>query len=114
MKTRVALCILMMFLLLWGAVMVCAQEKSVITVKGSGLYNGVVIVDVSKGAKKFDLRCNQGAPFCASLKSGKYLMVELPANHGMYDCQDVQVFAESAVDTDDPNSKIGEYCLNTN
>ena len=113
MKTRIALFLLMVLILLAGAVRVAAQDKSSITVKGSQSTNGVVVVDVTKGTKKIELQCNQGAPFCAWLKSGKYLMVELPANRGMYDCHDVQVFADSAESTE-PEYRIGEYCLVTN
>jgi hypothetical protein len=86
-----------------------AQEKSSITVKGSELNNGVVIVDVLKAGKEFELQCNQGAPSCTPLKSGKYQMIELPSNSGMYDCKDVQVFADPA--NPDTDQKLGEYCL---
>lgn len=86
-----------------------AQEKSVITVKSSELNNGVVIVDVLKAGRGFELQCNKGAPSCNPLKSGSYQMVELPSNSGMYDCKDVQVFADPA--NADAGQKIGEYCL---
>jgi len=108
MKTRIALFLLMVFLLSGAGAL--AQEKSVITVKGSSLSNGVVIVDVLKGAKGYYLECNKGAPSCTDLKSGKYQMVELPSNMGMYECRDVLVFPETA-DTSDTDKKIGEYCL---
>ena len=87
------------------------QEKSAITVKGTTLSNGVVVVDVMKGTKGYLMECNQGAPGCTQLKGGKYQLVELQANSGMYDCKDVQVFAEGA-DTEDSDKKLGEYCLN--
>ena len=100
------------FFLLWGAVAASAQEKSVvITVKGTTLSNGVVLIDIVKGGKGLDMQCNQGAPGCAQLKGGKYQLVQLPENMGMYDCKDVQIFAESA-DTSDADKKLGEYCLN--
>jgi len=108
MKTRIV-CFLLLVFLLAGAVAL-AQEKTVITVKGSSLNNGVVIVDVLKGGKGYDLQCNKGAPSCTELKSGKYQMLELPTNMGMYECRDVQVFPETA-DTSDTDKKIGEYCL---
>jgi hypothetical protein len=110
MKTRIVLSLLMALFLLSGAMKASAQEKSAITVKGSELNNGVVIVDVIKGGKAYELQCNQGASGCTQLKSGKYQMVELPSNRGMYECRDVQVFPESA-DTTDTDQKIGEYCL---
>ncbi len=74
------------------------------------MSNGVVLVDILKAAKGFDLQCNQGAPSCEHLKAGKYQMVELPANSGMYDCRDVQIFSESD-DASDSDKKLGEYCL---
>ncbi|MFY9673414.1 MAG: hypothetical protein WB817_13305 [Terriglobales bacterium] len=86
-----------------------AQTKSVITVKGSELNNGVVLVDVVKDGKTFELSCNHGASGCATLKSGKYELVELPPNHGMYDCHDVEVYGDPA--GLEPGKKLGEYCL---
>jgi hypothetical protein len=110
MKTKMMFMAVALFLL-WGAVGASAQEKSVITVKGTTLNNGVVLVDIVKGGKGLDMQCNQGAPGCTQLKSGKYQLVVLPENMGMYECKDVQVFEESA-DTSDSNKKLGEYCLN--
>ena len=111
MKTKGALLGLWVTLFFCLAVAVSAQEKSTITVKGSSVNNGVVIVDVMKGGKGYDLQCNQGAPSCTQLKSGKYELVQLEPNTGMYDCKDVQVFAEGA-DAADNDKKLGEYCLN--
>jgi competence protein ComGC len=111
MRTRIALCLLTVAVLFAGAVKTLAQEKSAITVKGTTLSNGVVVVDVMKGTKAYLLECNQGAPSCTQLKSGKYQLVELPSNTGMYDCKDVQVFPDGA-DTEDSDKKLGEYCLN--
>lgn len=111
MKTRNALFLLVGLLLLWGAVNASAQEKSPITVKGTSVSNGVVVVDVMKGTKGYLLECNQGSSGCTQLKSGKYQLLELPPNTGMYDCKDVQVFPEGA-DTEDSDKKLGEYCLN--
>jgi len=88
---------------------VCAQEKSSITVKGTELNNGVVIVDVLKAGKAYELQCNQGAPSCIPLKSGKYQMIELPSNTGMYECKDVEIYGDPAAP--DADKKIGEYCL---
>jgi len=111
MRTRIALRLLLALFLFAGVVTTLAQEKTAITVKGTSLSNGVVVVDVMKGTKGYLLECNQGAPGCTQLKSGKYQLVELPANTGMYDCKDVQVFAEGA-DTEESDKKLGEYCLN--
>jgi hypothetical protein len=88
-----------------------AQEKSTITVKSSELNNGVLIVDVLKAGKGYELQCNQGAPNCTPLKGGKYQMIELPSNSGMYDCRDVQVYPDLSVNPDAGDKKIGEYCL---
>jgi hypothetical protein len=92
-----------------AAVILVAQQKSTIVVKDSGAYSGVIVITAAMGGKSIELQCNQGSGSCVSLKSGNYVMVELPKNHGMYDCQNVDVYAESA----DLSSaqKIGEYCL---
>ena len=109
MKRAILFLVLVIFLL-FGKVAILAQTTSTITVKGSELSNGVVIVDVAKDGKAYELQCNHGAPGCALLKTGKYQLVELPANHGMYECRDVEVYAESAPGTE-PTQKLGEYCL---
>ena len=88
-----------------------AQEKSAITVKGTELNNGVVIVEIVKAGKVYELQCNQGAGSCTPLKGGKYQMIELPINTGMYDCKNVEVYSESP---ETPEAKkIGDYCLIT-
>jgi len=107
---------LLLALIMWlGTVPVSAQEKSYITVRGSELSNGVVILDVVKTSKSYQLQCNQGAAGCTSLKNGNYLMVELPKNFGMYECRDVEVYPQSAATPDstlpDKDKKLGEYCL---
>lgn len=98
-----------------GALRLLAQEKSSITVRGSELNNGVVILDVVKGDKPFKLQCNQGTSACKALSNGKYLMIDLPKNFGMYECKDVEVYPESAAASDtampDKGKKVGEYCL---
>lgn len=108
MKVKIAFFLLTVLFVIAGTGV--AQDKSAITVKSSELNNGVLIVDVVKGAKEYELQCNQGAPGCTQIKSGTYLMVQLPKNSGMYDCHDVQVFPESATGNDS-DKKIGEYCL---
>jgi len=87
-----------------------AQERTPVKVKSSEVVTGVVIVHVQKDAKTLDLQCNQGASGCKALQSGDYLMVELPKNYGMYDCQNVEMYR---VDQDKPQAaqKIGEYCM---
>ncbi|HTR27061.1 MAG TPA: hypothetical protein VMI10_24020 [Terriglobales bacterium] len=87
-----------------------AQTKSSVTVKGSELNNGVVLVDVLKDGKTFELSCNQGATSCTMLKAGKYVLVELPPNHGLYECRDVEVYVDPGAGVE-PTKKLGEYCL---
>ncbi|MGC1648288.1 MAG: hypothetical protein WA741_20900 [Candidatus Sulfotelmatobacter sp.] len=108
-KGTILFLLLALFLLL-GAVHVSAQEKSYIAVRGSQLNNGVVILDILKVGKAYQLQCNQAEPTCTTLKDGKYQMVELPKNFGMYECKDVEIYPESVV-TSDKDMKVGEYCL---
>jgi len=110
MNKGIILFLLLALFLLLGTVPVSAQESSQITVTGSELNNGVVILDVLKASKAYQLQCNQGAPGRATLKNGNYQMVELPKNFGMYECRDVEIYPESAV-TSDKDKKLGEYCL---
>ena len=110
MRKEVLLFLLLTLFLLFGSVEVSAQEKSFITVRANELNNGVVILDILKAGKAYQLQCNQSMADCTSLKNGKYQMVELPKNFGMYECQDVEVYPESAV-TLDKDQKLGEYCL---
>jgi hypothetical protein len=110
MKKEITLFLLLALFLLFGAVEGSAQEKSFITVRASELNNRVVILDVLKAGKAYELQCNQGVPSCGALKNGRYQLVELPKNFGMYECKDVEVYPESAV-TPDKDKKLGEYCL---
>jgi hypothetical protein len=112
MKREISLFLLLALFLLRSAVEVSAQDKSYITVTGNQLNNGVVILDVVKAGKAYRLQCNQGAPGCTTLSAGKYLMVELPENFGMYECKDVEVYPEPVVNPEkDKDKKLGEYCL---
>jgi len=72
MKKGTILFLLLALFLLLGVVHVSAQEKSYITVRGSELNNGVVIRDVLKAGKAYELQCNQAEPGCTTLKNGKY------------------------------------------
>jgi hypothetical protein len=100
---------------LLAAIQVMAQDKSTVTVKGSELNNGVVIITVQQAAtsgqdaESFVLHCNKGMADCKAVEAGTYLMVRLPKNWGMYDCTDVDLYPSSA----DPATaqKLGEYCL---
>lgn len=99
---------IVLFLLL-ATVILVAQEKSTIVVKDSGSYTGVVVITATSAGKTIELQCNQTSSSCTLLKSGNYLMVVLPKNHGMYDRQNVDIYPNST----EPASgeKIGEYCL---
>ncbi len=86
-----------------------AQEKTPVKVKSSVVVNGVVVVHVLKDAKPLDLQCNEGVSSCKALPSGSYLMLQLPENHGMYDCKNVEMYRG---DQDKPDDEaIGAYCL---
>lgn len=98
------------FILLVGA-QLFAVDKSLITVKDSTVNNGVVIVSISESGKGYELQCNQSSSYCKALKSGDYLMVRLPKNHGLYDCSNVDLYAQSA-NVDEHDQVLGEYCIN--
>ncbi|MGA3091168.1 MAG: hypothetical protein ABSD75_21380 [Terriglobales bacterium] len=90
-----------------------AQEKTSVKVKSSEVVTGVVIVHVQKEGKSIDLQCNEGAADCTVLASGSYLMVQLPANYGMYDCKNVEVYRGDAdkSSTAAKVAKVGAYCV---
>jgi hypothetical protein len=92
------------------AMMLWAADKSPVMVKSSQVVSGVVLITVSENGKSLDLQCNDGSSFCKAVKPGEYRMVRLPKNRGMYDCQNVDLYATTA----DPETdeKLGEYCLN--
>jgi hypothetical protein len=86
-----------------------AQEKTPVKVKSSVVVNGVVVVHVLKDGKPLDLQCNEGATTCKVLPSGSYLMLQLPENHGMYDCKNVEIYRGDQNKPEDES--IGAYCL---
>jgi hypothetical protein len=100
---------LLVCLILLISVQVLAEEKTKITVKSTEKNSGVIVVAVNDGKKMAELNCNEGFPECAAPKPGEYWMVTLPKNHGVYECQNVDLFP-SASDPDDAK-KVGEYCL---
>jgi len=86
-----------------------AQEKTPVKVKDSVVVTGVVIVHVLKNGKPLELQCNEGATSCKVLPGGDYLMLQLPENHGLYDCKNVEMYRP---DQDKPEDEaIGSYCL---
>lgn len=71
MRKGVVLFLLLTLFLLFGSVEVSAQEKSFITVKANELNIGVVILDILKAGKTYQLQCNKNMSGCTTLKSGK-------------------------------------------
>ncbi len=91
-------------------VVVWAQDKAQVTVQKSQTVNGVVLVTITENGKELELQCTAEQAWCTAVKPGPYQMVRLAKNHGMYDCQNVDLFASDAdIATAD---KLGEYCLN--
>jgi len=109
MRKGVVLLVLGLFLLL-GTSRVMSQETSVVTVKSSAVTNGVVVLTIVKDGKTYLLTCNKGASGCTSLQAGKYAMVELPPNHGMYDCKNAEVYPEKTTEPN-PDQQLGNYCM---
>jgi len=109
-KTVARFGILLAALVILTAVLAFAQEKTPVTVKSSEVVTGVVIVHVQKNGKSLDLQCNEGMGRCVALRSGNYLMTELPKNYGMYDCKNVEIYRG---DPDKPEAaeRVGAYCL---
>jgi hypothetical protein len=104
--------LLVVFSLVISAASVAADDVPtwVITVKSLEKNSGVITLQIVRDSKAFELTCNEGMPGCTDLKKGNYKMTELPKNHGVYDCNNVRVYAESAGEDDE---KLGEYCLIT-
>ncbi|MGB7927000.1 MAG: hypothetical protein WCF61_02525, partial [Terriglobales bacterium] len=111
MKRTISLLTLLMavFVILFCA-RALAQDKTPVKVKSSEVVTGVVIVHVQKGGETLELQCNQGAGSCKTLASGYYLMVELPKNYGMYDCNNVEIYKGDA-DKPEAAELVGAYCL---
>ena len=109
-KTLSLLVVLSVISLTLAALSAFAQERTQIKVKGSEVVTGVVIVDILKDGKLYELQCNQGAYSCSTLKNGTYWMVELPEHFGLYDCKNVEVYR---IENGNPSrsGRIGEYCL---
>jgi hypothetical protein len=97
-------------LILFIALTVWAQDKSQLTVKTATTSNGVVVVTLMENGTKLELQCTAEQAWCNAVKAGDYQMVRLPKNHGMYDCQNVDLFPSGADVEND--QKLGEYCLN--
>jgi hypothetical protein len=102
-------------LVMFAAQRSSADDRSQVKVKGTKTVNGVVAVDLVKGGKTVSLQCNEGQPACNPLKAGDYWLVELPENHGMYDCKNVEVYPgdkdPGGEDDRDEAKRLGAYCL---
>lgn len=110
MRTAIIFVLVLSFITLAVGTAIAADDSStsVITVKNSYKNNGGIAVQITKDSKDFVLSCNESMPSCKDLKKGKYRMEVLPKNHGVYECTDVRVYAESASADD---AELGEYCL---
>jgi hypothetical protein len=100
---------LILLVVLMAVIVLAQQEPTTIVVKEATVATGVVIVTADQAGKPVELQCTQSMSACVSLKNGKYVMVQLPKNHGMYDCQNVDVYADGANPA--TAQKIGQYCL---
>src|SRR5438874_10376783 len=95
-------------LMIFGSVLLFADEKSPVVVKNTSVTTGVIIIDVQLKGKPAELQCNEGSPSGTKLKPGDYRMVQLRKNHGMYDCQNGEFYWRTASDID---KKMGGYGL---
>src|SRR5260370_13662781 len=108
MKRAISLFVIVTFVVVTAAFVVLAaeqafaQDKTPVQVKSSVVVNGGVVIHVLKDGKPLDLQCNEGATTRKVLPSGSYLMLQLPENHGMYGCKNVEMYR---VDEDKPKSK---------
>ncbi len=102
---------LLFVVLLLSALQLLAVDKTLITVKNSSTNSGVIMVNIHEDGKLQELQCTESAPNCVAPQAGNYWMVRLPKNHGLYDCDNVDLYLQN----EDPETgqKVGEFCLNT-
>jgi hypothetical protein len=93
-------------LFLIAAAQLLSQEQSTVSVTSAEINNGVVIITIQEGTARTELHCNVGMPNCKKLTPGKYMIVRLPKGHGMYECDNVEVYPG------DPQTqeRLGQYC----
>jgi len=99
--------IVILLLFLGAAAQLLSQDASKVTVTAAEVNNGVVIINVLEGKTHVELQCNANMPTCKKLTPGSaYTMVRLPKGHGMYECDNVEMY------TGDPETgeKLGQYC----
>jgi hypothetical protein len=105
---RIAAVVLILF---WfGGVIVHAQEKEPITVKGAEVNNGVVLITAQSEKAPIELQCNKDVLGCSVLKPGANVMIRLPKNHGLYECSNVTVYAKGQ-SPDTVGKELGRYCI---
>lgn len=112
MKKGTVVFLLLALFVVFCAVKVASQEEDLtsITIKSHAANKQMVILDVVQGAKVLEFTCNVGFPNCNDLEPGKYKMVELPKNHGMYECRNVEVYPD-AIEERNHEKLLGAYCL---
>jgi len=103
--------ILVFILMLGAAVSGMAQDRSVITVKNSTVSGEAILVTIQAAGEAHDLQCSKSVLFCKAPLPGKYVMVRLPKNRGIYDCANVVDLYRESEDTGQDNNKLGEYCM---
>ena len=101
--------ILVLVFLLAVVSLAAQQAPRQVTVKSTETNSGVLIVKVDDGRHTLELQCNKGMPDCTTLRPGPYQMLELPKNHGLYDCMNVELYGEE--DTQAKGRLMGAYCL---
>jgi hypothetical protein len=110
MKRRVLIPLTIALLLLVVKVPSLGQERSQIRVKNSEIVTGVVVIDIVRNGRTYELQCNAGGYLCQPLINGYYTLVELPENFGMYVCRNVEIYSTNSLDPD-KTERLGEYCL---
>ena len=104
MKKNLIVCMLL-------ATALFAAEKALITVKSASVSGGVVVVAIQDSGRNYELQCNQSSPNCAQPKPGSYWMVRLEKNHGLYDCDNVDIYPQSVDPASEDSQVLGEYCI---
>ena len=101
--------VVFILVILFAANLVAQQAPRPVTVKSTETNSGVLIVKAEDGKRTLELQCNKGMPDCTTLRPGTYQMVELPKNHGLYDCANVEIYGPE--DTQATGRLMGTYCL---
>jgi hypothetical protein len=98
-------------LFVFSALSTRAQEKQeLITVKGSEVNNGVVVISARGEKAPIELQCTKDLLGCAVLSPGEYVMVRLPKNRGLYECSNIRVYAKGQ-NPGTVGEELGNYCI---